>query len=214
LNQSIKDAAAKTPPIDATMAGFSVVKIGVILLLLAWILSPVYLWRVRQEGEAWKLNAALAFLLFPVWAYAIDAVGFRPILGFDGHLASIVLGAATLLSGLVQPKEPLPPPTPEHRAEPAQSSVVTRTRDLFGKSANVADPARGKPTTPPARETRPTTATPHPVATESKIQTSPSTATQTQPPASAGTTTQTDNTNGAKTQPPNEVSTEKSDQSR
>jgi hypothetical protein len=101
LKQAITDAPQGEP---AKMAGFEVTSVGVSLLVLAWLMTPVYLWRVREEGDALGLNIIVAMSLFPVWAYAIDAVGLSPFVAFDGHLAAIVLGAATLISGIVRPK--------------------------------------------------------------------------------------------------------------
>lgn len=101
LKQSLIDAQASGAP--AEMAGFGVRPIGLVLFLAAWALTPVYLWRMREPGDAFALNAGLAFALFPFWAYAIEGVGATAILPFDGHFASILLGAVTLASGLVRP---------------------------------------------------------------------------------------------------------------
>ena len=85
------------------MAGFTVEAIGMTIFVLAWICVPVYLWRLAEPGAARGVNAAMATLLFPVWCYAVEGVGVTHVVPFDGHLASIVLGAASLLSGLVAP---------------------------------------------------------------------------------------------------------------
>lgn len=86
-----------------TMAGFSVARIGIVLFLGCWILTPIYLWRLGAPGDARLVNVAVATALFPVWAYAVQGVGPTQVVPFDGHLASIVLGAATLVSGLLAP---------------------------------------------------------------------------------------------------------------
>jgi hypothetical protein len=56
---------------------------------------------VREEGDAWKTNAIVSSLAFPIWAYAMGAVAlidFR-----DGNFASILLATFTVCSGLVIP---------------------------------------------------------------------------------------------------------------
>jgi hypothetical protein len=98
------------PP--GTMAGFSVISIAIIIFFAAWFFTPIYIWRVRQPGDAWILNAVIATLLFPVWAYAVEGVGATYFFAFDGHLASIILGAVSLASGLVIPKGAPDPPPP------------------------------------------------------------------------------------------------------
>jgi hypothetical protein len=86
-----------------TMAGYSVHSIGVIVFYLAWVFTPLYIWRVSKPEDAWKLNALMATLLFPIWAYAVEGVGPTTFFPFDGHLAAIILGAGSLVSGLVAP---------------------------------------------------------------------------------------------------------------
>ncbi|WP_294537052.1 hypothetical protein [uncultured Rhodoblastus sp.] len=90
-----------TPP---TMAGIEVASIGFVVFLLAWLFTPIYLWRLSRPGDAWGLNATMATLLFPVWAYAVEGVGATKFVPYDGDLASIVLGAASLASGIVAPR--------------------------------------------------------------------------------------------------------------
>lgn len=88
-----------------TMAGFSVMSIALAVLFGAWLITPIYIWRIGKPGEAWVLNAVMATLLFPVWAYAVEGVGVTQFLPFDGHLASITLGAASLVSGMIKPRD-------------------------------------------------------------------------------------------------------------
>lgn len=94
------------PP--GTMAGYSVTKIGVIVFFAAWLFTPIYLWRLRNPGDAVATNIFAASLLFPLWAYAVEGVGPMQFVPFDGHLASIVLGAASLGSGLLAPSPTQP----------------------------------------------------------------------------------------------------------
>ena len=98
-------------PTPGTMAGFSVASISIIIFFGCWILTPVYLWRLGEAGDARLTNTVVATLLFPVWAYAVEGVGPTQFIPFDGDLASIVLGAASVLSGLVVPQ------TKEHAAK-------------------------------------------------------------------------------------------------
>jgi hypothetical protein len=141
-NNLLKQTLADAPQGQvAKMANFDVIKIGVVMFLIAWILTPIYLWRLREEGDAWKLNALLAFLLFPVWAYAIEAVGLHPIIAFDGHLASILLGAATLVSGLVSPRPKSASSAPP-AAEKTQATIASRVRELIQKRRGTASAGR------------------------------------------------------------------------
>ena len=89
----------------ATMAGFSVVTIGMVVFLGAWLFTPIYLAQAARADDAWITNAVVATLLFPVWAYAVEGVGPVHVIPFDGSFASIVVGAASLVSGLVKPRE-------------------------------------------------------------------------------------------------------------
>jgi len=105
LKQSHADLLARNAkPEEFVMAGISLDKIGIAVFLLALVCVPIYLWRQAEPGDSPFLNAAMATALFPIWGYAVEGVGVTHWLPFDGHLASIVLGAASLLSGLVGPK--------------------------------------------------------------------------------------------------------------
>lgn len=89
---------------QAYMASFSVEHVGLAIFLIAWICVPFYLRRVSEPGDAFGVNAAMATLLFPVWAYAVQGTGVTSFVSYDGHLASIVLGGCSLLSGLAEPR--------------------------------------------------------------------------------------------------------------
>ena len=87
------------------MAGMSVWTISWIMVFLCLVLSPMYLLTQRDPDDPQErlgLNATMAVLAFPVWAYAVDAVAFRP--WHDGALASIVLAAFSIVSGAVSPQ--------------------------------------------------------------------------------------------------------------
>lgn len=118
LKQPLDDAvaAAKAQTVaevtaakaSATMAGFEITWIGVAVFFLAWAIVPVYLWRQRTPGDGAVTTILLAVLLFPIWAYATETVGVTNFVLFDGQFASLVLAAATLLSGIVMPPESKP----------------------------------------------------------------------------------------------------------
>ena len=96
LLQSLKE--------PGTMAGYSVSAIGKVIFFAAWVLTPIYLFRLGKPEDARLINIVAATALFPVWAYAVQGVGPTQYVPFDGHLASIVLGGASLVSGLLVPR--------------------------------------------------------------------------------------------------------------
>jgi hypothetical protein len=96
LEQALRDGGPA-----AAMAGIPVMTIAIAALVAGTIMSPFFVWYVRQKGDAWITHAGVAFLAFPVWSYALDAVAFAD--HRDGNLAAIVLATFTLLSGLVKP---------------------------------------------------------------------------------------------------------------
>jgi len=85
----------------ATMAGFSVTTIAVGALLVGLILTPLFCWYVREEGDAWVVNAVVSTIAFPFWAYLMGAVAFSRF--HDGDLAAILILTFTAVSGLVAP---------------------------------------------------------------------------------------------------------------
>lgn len=89
----------------AQLAGFiSVSAVSWIAVGLCIVLIPIYLWFSRdesEEGEWPVLTIVMALLAFPVWAYAVEAVAFRPY--YDGTLAAIALAIFTVISGAVSP---------------------------------------------------------------------------------------------------------------
>ena len=98
---AILDQAVRTGGKSAFMAGFPVTIIAVGAFIAAMVLVPVFVWYVREEGDAWITNAFVSFLAFPFWAYAIGAVAFADY--HDGNLAAILLASFTVVSGLVSP---------------------------------------------------------------------------------------------------------------
>ncbi len=99
LEQAIR-AGGKT----ASMGGLPITTVGAIALGIGMVMTPIYVWYVRQDGDAWIVNAIMSTLSFPFWAYALSAVAFE---GYqDGNLAAILLASFTLFSGLVMPRVP------------------------------------------------------------------------------------------------------------
>jgi len=85
----------------ATMAGFPVITIAQGALILGIILTPLFCWYVRTEGDAWFINALVSTVAFPFWAYLMGAVAFAKYQ--DGNLAAILVLTFTAVSGLVSP---------------------------------------------------------------------------------------------------------------
>ena len=101
----------------ASMAGIpvGVVAIGA-LLVSCLILTPLFCWYVREDGDAWIVNAAVSTVAFPFWAYLMGAVAFASYQ--DGNLAAILVLTFTAVSGVISP----PLRRPRLRAEPAALS--------------------------------------------------------------------------------------------
>ncbi|WP_217575662.1 hypothetical protein [Mesorhizobium sp. GbtcB19] len=87
------------------MAGFSVWIVSWIVFVIALAMTPLYLKSISDaadQAEAPGANIVMSMLAFPFWAYAVDAVAFRP--WHDGALASIMLAIFTVISGAVRPE--------------------------------------------------------------------------------------------------------------
>jgi hypothetical protein len=91
---------------NATMAGFSVTGIAAGALLVGLILTPLFCWYVREDGDAWIVNAVVSTVAFPFWAYLMGAVAFAKF--HDGNLAAILILTFTAVSGLVAPVTDVP----------------------------------------------------------------------------------------------------------
>jgi hypothetical protein len=94
-------AQAMTASSDATMAGIAVTTIAAGALLVGLILTPLFCWYVREDGDAWLTNAVVSTIAFPFWAYLMGAVAFAKF--HDGNLAAILILTFTAVSGLVAP---------------------------------------------------------------------------------------------------------------
>ena len=93
---------ANTGGKSAAMAGVPVTTVAQGAMIIALILVPLFVWYVREEGDAWLTNAFVSTMAFPFWAYALGAVAFNDY--WDGNLAAILLATFTVVSGLISPR--------------------------------------------------------------------------------------------------------------
>jgi hypothetical protein len=100
----ILEQAVKTGGKSAAMAGVPVTTVAQGALVVGLLLTPLFVWYVREEGDAWLTNAFVSTLAFPFWAYALGAVAFNEY--WDGNLAAILLATFTVVSGLISPRTP------------------------------------------------------------------------------------------------------------
>jgi len=98
---AILDQATKTGGPNAAMAGLPITVIAAGALLVGMILTPLFCWYVRRDGDAWLLNAVVSTIAFPFWAYLMGAVAFTNI--HDGNLAVILVLTLTVMTGLISP---------------------------------------------------------------------------------------------------------------
>ncbi|HEY1748688.1 MAG TPA: hypothetical protein VGG11_18225 [Xanthobacteraceae bacterium] len=101
LINAILDQAMKSGGPDAAMAGVPVPMIAIGALTVGCVLTPLFCWYVRQEGDAWIVNAVVSTVAFPFWAYLMGAVAFAT--HHDGNLAVILVMSFTVMSGLIAP---------------------------------------------------------------------------------------------------------------
>jgi hypothetical protein len=111
---AILEQAVTAGGATATMAGFPVSSVATFALIAGCILTPVFCWYVREDGDAWVVNAVVSTLAFPFWAYLMGAVAFANI--HDGSLAVILIMTFSAVSGLVAP-------LPEKPAQREQKAV-------------------------------------------------------------------------------------------
>jgi hypothetical protein len=102
LINAILDQAMKSGGPNASMAGFPVNSIAMGALALGIVLTPLFCWYVREDGDAWVTNALVSTIAFPFWAYLMGAVAFAN--HHDGNLAAILVLTFTAVSGLVSPR--------------------------------------------------------------------------------------------------------------
>jgi hypothetical protein len=101
---------------SAAMAGFSVTSIAAGALIVGCILTPLFCWYVREDGDAWVVNAVVSTVAFPFWAYLMGAVAFTKF--HDGNLAAILILTFTAVSGLVAPAPEKPLSQEQKNANP------------------------------------------------------------------------------------------------
>ena len=97
LNQAVTSGGR-----GALMAGVPVMTVAQGVLVVCTVLTPLFVWYVREKGDAWVVNAFVSTLAFPFWAYALGATAFSPY--WDGNLAAILLATFTVVSGLIAPR--------------------------------------------------------------------------------------------------------------
>ena len=114
----------------ALMAGIPVMVVAQVAFFICLILVPLFVWYVREKGDAWVINAVVSTVAFPFWAYAIGATAFAE--HWDGNLAAITLATFTVVSGLISPRSA----KPVRRERERQAAVPPRTErphlDLVG----------------------------------------------------------------------------------
>ena len=111
---AILEQAMKSGGDRAAMAGVPVPVIAAVALVVACLLTPLFCWYVRQDGDAWITNAVVSTIALPFWAYLMGAVAFAPF--HDGNLAAILVMSFTVVSGLVAP----PADKPKLREQPQE----------------------------------------------------------------------------------------------
>ena len=110
---------------SAMMAGFSVTNIAIGALICGLILTPLFCWYVREDGDAWVVNAIVSTIAFPFWAYLMDDVAFAKF--HDGNLAAILILAFTAVSGLVAPVPARPKQQEQRSASPKEGPRLVET---------------------------------------------------------------------------------------
>ena len=119
---SILEQAMKSGGKNAAMAGFPVTSIAAGALVLAFVLTPLFCWYVREDGDAWLVNAFVSTIAFPFWAYLMGAVAFAD--HHDGNLAAILVLTFTVVSGLISPRAR----RPRRRKQQAEPATVEGPR--------------------------------------------------------------------------------------
>jgi len=119
---AILEQAMKNGGDHAAMAGVPVPVIAAGALAIACVLTPLFCWYVRQDGDDWMTNAVVSTVAFPFWAYLMGAVAFAN--HHDGNLAAILVMSFTVVSGLVAPK----PDKPKAVELPQEQATAERPR--------------------------------------------------------------------------------------
>jgi uncharacterized Tic20 family protein len=128
LINAILDQAMKSGGPNAAMAGLPITVIATGALVIGLILTPLFCWYVRKDGDAWMLNAAVSTLAFPFWAYLMGAVAFANF--HDGNLAVILVLTFTVISGLVSPLPNKPKALAQEQAAPKERPRLVNALDV------------------------------------------------------------------------------------
>ena len=139
INAILQQAMISGGP-DARMAGFPITTVATVALIVGLILTPLFCWYVRQDGDAWITNAVVSTVAFPFWAYLTGAVAFADY--HDGNLAAILILTFTAVSGLVTPL-PQRVKRQEEHAVATEPAVAELTLD---------QPPISQPAAPPPKE--------------------------------------------------------------
>lgn len=127
---AILNQVVQTSGKGALMAGIPVMVVAQAVFFACLLLVPLFVWYVREKGDAWVINAVVSTVAFPFWAYAIGATAFAE--HWDGNLAAITLATFTVVSGLISPRSA----KPVRRERERQAAVPPRTErphlDLVG----------------------------------------------------------------------------------
>ena len=67
---AILEQAMKSGGDRAAMAGVPVPVIAAVALVVACLLTPLFCWYVRQDGDAWITNAVVSTIALPFWAFS------------------------------------------------------------------------------------------------------------------------------------------------
>jgi hypothetical protein len=110
---------------NASMAGFSVTSIAIGAMIVGCILTPLFCWYVREDGDAWIVNAVVSTVAFPFWSYLMGAVAFAKF--HDGNLAAILIMTFTAVSGLVAPVVNTPKVQAQTNANPKDGPRLVET---------------------------------------------------------------------------------------
>lgn len=127
---AILNQAVQTSGKGALMAGIPVMVVAQAAFFICLMLVPLFVWYVREKGDAWVTNAVVSTIAFPFWTYALGATAFSD--HWDGNLAAIALATFTVISGLISPRASKP------KREERFVSTPTRTErrpqlDLVGQ---------------------------------------------------------------------------------
>jgi hypothetical protein len=125
---AILDQAIKSGGPNAAMAGLPIPVIATGALIVGMILTPLFCWYVRKDGDAWMLNAVVSTVAFPFWAYLMGAVAFANI--HDGNLAVILVLTLTVVTGLVSPLPARPKAVEQQQAAPVERPRLVNALDV------------------------------------------------------------------------------------